>query len=128
MKDLIGIPYKFGGKDENGIDCYNLVKLYYSQILNTQINDNIVYKNEKDIVNVDDLKEKQNCWFKVPKITKGTLLLIEIGGFPIHVGVAVDSIFFLHILRDQTSRLEKISRWKNKIVGTYNYDSCKKCN
>lgn len=121
MDNLIGIPYKFGGKDEKGIDCYNLIKLYYSEILNTQIKEDITYKNEKDISKVDDLKKHQNIWLKVPKITKGTLLLIRVGNYPVHVGVAVDNIYFLHILRDQTSQLEKISRWKNKIVGTYDF-------
>lgn len=120
MKELIGIPYKFNGTDENGIDCYNLVKLYYKEILKNEIKDKVFYKTQTDL-DLKAIKNEQKAWIKADKIKNGTLLLIRINNFPIHCGVAINKNQFLHILENKTSCIEKISRWKNKIIGIYDY-------
>lgn len=121
MRNLIGLPYKLFGKDEKGIDCYNLVKLYYKKNFNVEIQDDFSLINKKDIVNLKKIKDQQNTWFKCDIIENGVLLLFRVNNFPLHCGVAINNKQFLHIQENKTSCIEKISIWKNKILGIYKY-------
>lgn len=37
INKFIGIPFKDGGRDFNGCDCWGLAKLYYKEILNYEL-------------------------------------------------------------------------------------------
>lgn len=39
LNDYIGIPYRFGGRDADGLDCYGLVKMIYEKEYYTQLPD-----------------------------------------------------------------------------------------
>ena len=39
LSRFIGIPFKVGGEDFEGCDCWGLVKLYFKQILDIDIPD-----------------------------------------------------------------------------------------
>ncbi len=50
LNQYIGIPYKFGGRDFDGVDCYGLVSLIYQDRYGIQLPD-----WERDEINLKDI-------------------------------------------------------------------------
>ena len=39
LNDYVGLPYKFGGRDYDGVDCYGLTKLIYAEEYGVELPD-----------------------------------------------------------------------------------------
>lgn len=128
LRKYIGIPYKFNGRDFNGVDCFGLVKLFYENELNITLPD---YPSELQVSNLQVVRNSDlfivNIYKQFTKIDRkevkyGDLILIKIfSSTPNHIGVAVNSSQFLNINEKQSSHLAKISKWDKFIVGVYRF-------
>ena len=124
VDDLIGIPFKLGGKDHKGIDCYGLVQF--------------IYKREKGIFlpEVDHGTYEGQVVDGVIKKIRGKFERIEcpetlsIVTFSIkrpyvhHVGVVLnDTNKFIHVLSKRFVTVERLNsiEWEPKIRGYYNW-------
>lgn len=54
---LLGAPFKYGGRDASGIDCYGVVMEYYRQ-MGIEIEDPLEYVGEPEGMRDTDLFEK----------------------------------------------------------------------
>ena len=60
INDYVGkIPYKFGGRDWDGVDCYGLAKLVYKEVYDIDLPDWVM--DELDLKTRDSLIAKAVC-------------------------------------------------------------------
>ncbi len=121
----VGIPYKFNGNSKDGSDCWGLVCLVEKEQFGKTL----------PVFNHDDFTRKQLAELvneSVPTVNVDKVLLPEIGdivlvnlvGEPIHVGVVVGNPGehnFLHTLRFHDSAIDRYdsARWNKRIEGFY---------
>lgn len=120
----IGIPYKENGRDETGIDCWGLARLFYKQELNIELPSYTEeYTGSSDPKVLQAINYYKDNWVKTvaPKI--GDLCLFNILGEPTHVGVYLENNRFLHARQGQTSAIEstKSIQWNKRLEGIYCY-------
>ena len=58
VNDYIGIPYKFGGRDFSGVDCYGLCCLIYKEEYGEQLPD-WLFADERDLKEIIERLEEQ---------------------------------------------------------------------
>lgn len=140
-QDLIGVPFEWGGRDEKALDCWGLVRLMYAR-MGVDVGDypsrnNIKYINRtmlterekwKPIMPEDGLYEVTGHKRACPDIQYGvqlsTCLMFRVDGFGAHVGFVVDPYRFIHAFEmTGTVVVSRISEWKNKIIGVYDYQT-----
>lgn len=120
----IGIPYKDAGDDENGLDCWGLVRLVYKNEFNIELPS---FKQTRldayDIRSAIIDEYKQDGWTEIAEPSPGAVVLVRVQGLPIHTGVMVDKTKFLNILPGANCVIADItdSRWRNRIIGFYKY-------
>lgn len=124
----VGIPWVHRGREldiNTGLDCYGLVRLFYKQeydiILpkwdviissdNPQVTDNLVKSNGV---------EHDHPFIETTKPNTGDVVLMNILGFPVHVGIFVNNKYLLHS-RQQSSLSEIVSfdKWSKRVDGYY---------
>ena len=129
-----GIPFVTRGRDAKGLDCWGLIKLIYQQELGIQIED---FSDKYDLVSDADaiegcaLVEKQN-WIKVGDLNQYSppyiaqpfdVVLFNIFGRPVHVGLVVCPYHFIHSPEDDMSRFERYTdrSWARRVEGFYRH-------
>lgn len=128
----IRIPFKEHGRDFDGCDCGGLVWLVYKNELGIELPDWRGYYQNTQIESFDELSWTVDTMLggigkEVPKdegVKPFDVISLKIAGHPIHVGVAVDSNRFLHIMEGDTNvrqeRLDGMS-WRRRIDGVFRY-------
>jgi cell wall-associated NlpC family hydrolase len=115
----IGIPFEYGGRDSESLDCYGLVKQLYKEVNKVDI---------KDVKSASDLKmiamQMTGCsylWKKTQE-REGTVVLLSVRGLASHVGFVIGRDKFIHTWEKSGGvTIERLSTWKNKIIGFYEY-------
>ena len=120
----IGIPYKPNGRDQNGLDCWGLVRLVYSEQYNIELPS---FSSEYCIDDDQRIKELfaqySEGWEQKDICEPGDLILFRIFGDETHVGVAVSDSEFIHVREGSNCVKDSFlhSRWANRIAGFYKY-------
>lgn len=119
----VGIPFKEKGRDENGLDCWGLVRLWYDKELGIELPSYIdAYQTTNDIEITETIKKEQAIkWELVDTPKRGDVVLLKIKGLPWHVGIYLGDNRMLHVEQGCDSIIEKLgrSKWKNRILGYY---------
>ena len=120
----VNIPFKDGGRDINGCDCWGLVRLVYQQEFSIDLPS---FSGEYDVNDPKLLHEKiaqhKEGWEVLGEPEPGCVVLFRMFGAESHIGVAISSTQFLHAREKYASAVENFSstEWKNRIVGYYKY-------
>lgn len=86
IDEWMGVPYKYGGKDKNGIDCSGFTGLLYREVYNKNISGpTSTLIDLTNIINESELKEGDMVFFHIEK--KGKVS---------HVGVYLQNNKFVH--------------------------------
>lgn len=104
--DWYGTPYKFGGNNQNGIDCSGFTNILFNEIYNIQLP-----RNSRDIA--EKVKRKYTKDLK-----EGDLVFFSFGnsGVVNHVGVYLHNNHFVHA---STSRGVIISNLSEPYYGDF---------
>jgi cell wall-associated NlpC family hydrolase len=125
--DYVGIPFKTGGSDRRGCDCWGLLGLVYREVFGITVP---LYDDQYDSLNVHVLARvvaenlPDSRWRPVPTATPGDGLLMRVLGQEVHVGIAVGDRRFLHAAVGlDESCIERLDspKWARRQLGTYRY-------
>lgn len=121
IDDLIGIPYKKGGNDKQGFDCYGFVKEVCKRAgktlpdLNTENLENV----DISVQGFDFIKSNLE---KINKPSKecDLVLIKDAKGIMSHIGVYLDGGYIAHCNKSGC-HLDKLSRIEFLIGSTYRW-------
>ena len=130
IEKYIGLPFVRGGRTlhkDRGLDCYGLAKLFYENEYNIILpeyegidtkQDDFAYCSES-IMTLSTYKD----FIQVDNPELGDLLLFNVMGLPVHIGIYVDRGLMLHTFDKSNSAIENYTRlkWKNKLYGVYRH-------
>lgn len=124
VKEIIGIPYKDGGRDLKGMDCCGVVLYLYKKHRNIILPD---YLYECTNMETDEriYQLALNGWplKRIEKPEEMSIIGLKVCGNPSHVGVYVGEGMFVHATRNSGVCLTDIRRWQNRIEGFYKVNS-----
>lgn len=120
IDDLIGIPYKEGGRDYDGLDCYGLGIIvcakfgYYLPDVEGANRSQFVIYLERCLKLVQ--MKKVEC----PQKEADIILIKDSKGILGHMGVYLGDGLFIHC--DSLGvRVEKIKKYESRIGGVYSW-------
>lgn len=116
-KDLIGIPYEVGGRGPKSYDCYGLIMDLMLK-KNIEIPD---YRSPKDSAQVMAIFNSEIRLWEECELKEGAVLLFRVPG-NYHVGYYIGKGQFIHTWQKSGGVvIEKLSVWKKRLVGIYEY-------
>jgi cell wall-associated NlpC family hydrolase len=124
IEKYIGIEFEDNGRGGK-FDCWGLAMYFLKEEFGFDLPDlSEQYFNSNDRFNIPfvvDL-EKPN-WLLVSKPNPGNVVLFNISGIPMHVGIVVSDTEMLHIAKGINSCIESFTsmKWKNRVEGFYAY-------
>lgn len=112
----IGTPY-------GSFDCWNVVKTFYEEVLDIPI---MIAGPDTPLGPKDAepmIRSLAGEFLEVSKddIQFGDILLLNLFGHPVHLGVYLNKTQFLHTQKTIGCCVDKLSRWENMIEGCYRY-------
>ncbi|HHY12112.1 MAG TPA: C40 family peptidase [Firmicutes bacterium] len=118
---FIGIPYKFKGRDRNGIDCLGLVWLYLREKGIFIPDDDglpMLAEAQSDYQN-RVLKALDKVARRVAAPQADDIVVMWLPGGYTHMGVMADNQNMLHVLLDRPSALVPVRRYRNRILAIF---------
>ena len=121
--DYLHIPFKDRGRTYDGVDCFGLVQLFYQKEFSIQLPSYIeAYENEKDrqaICNEINKERKLSGWCETHNPKYGNLIILNILGRPLHLGIMLDNKQFMHCMKNKGVLVENTDdiSWANRING-----------
>jgi len=119
LKKYVGIPYKAGGMDLNGFDCFGLIRSVVKEF-KLPFPDEYTWTDHAWQSGIDDLI-KQSRMIKAKTYKLGDLLAIKLEGKISHCGVFIGDRYFLQTFKTTGCVAVKVnnSKWERRIVATY---------
>ena len=116
--DLIGVPFKIGGRGPECFDCYGLVRECY--LRNGKTIPDYRSPEAGNVIAALISTEAARIWKQTDQ-KAGTTALIRVPGF-LHVGFMVDDDNMIHAWKDTGGvTIEPIEIWKKRVIGFYEY-------
>lgn len=122
----IGLPYVSNGRDESGIDCWGLVRLFYKQEFNIDLPSYTEeYSGAYDTRILGMMDLYKHTWAQVSEPEVGSVIVFNILGEPFHVGIYAGEDKFIHARDGMDSVLESVNspKWAKRIEGYYKYST-----
>jgi cell wall-associated NlpC family hydrolase len=120
LTEYIGIPFKFGGRDRNNLDCYGLVMLLYKELHGITLPDVIspTYLNE-----IETLLNEHKVKWEPCELEVGCVLVFNVRGYGSHVGYYLGDDRMIHTWEGTGGvMIERIAfSWKNRLIGSYKW-------
>ncbi|MEJ7808458.1 MAG: NlpC/P60 family protein [Telluria sp.] len=120
----IGLPFSDHGSDENGVDCYGLIRMVLAAEHGWQLPDYgegyDTASNQKAVTEVI-VNGLMQGWERVSEPVVSALVVFRMAGKPWHVGLVVAPDRFLHAPVGESSCVERLSSamWEKRIEGFY---------
>jgi hypothetical protein len=124
--NYIGIPFKYKGRTEEGLDCWGLARLIYKNEYNITLPSFSTEYEDSDVNRIEELiAQYKEGWESVDAPTEGTAVLFRVMGHESHIGVAVSPTHFIHAREGYDSAIESFESpyWKRRIVGHFKYNA-----
>lgn len=127
FSDYIGIPYREPDcePDAPGLNCWELCEKIMIEVFNIEPPkyQHHIAANGKSVtpVFVSALSEWQRI--EASERRPGDLVLLNIAGYPMHLGILIDHRRMIHTLRNTGSSCEFIdgSTWRRRVSGFYRW-------
>ncbi len=126
----IAVPFVDKGRGWSGWDCWGMLRLFYHEVLGISLP-----SYAEGYADAGQSAETRNqlraviaigkaLWRCVPAPEVGDVVLLNIGGHPLHVGLALGHGRMLHAERRVGTLIERLSSpiWARRVEGFYRYD------
>ena len=121
--DYIDIPFLDRGRTRDGLDCWGLVWLVYSEKLGIELpNLSGRYESASDRDKANELVAEErvgSVWSFVEVPIVGDVALLNILGNDSHIGIAINSRQMLHIMQGANCCIQDLTRpsWSRRLSG-----------
>jgi cell wall-associated NlpC family hydrolase len=123
-KKYLGIPYKLGGRDEKGLDCWGLIIKIFNEEKKTKLFDIENYDEDWSWKGKDLFMENyEKQWARIKTPFMFDVVLINNGkGMANHAGVYINSKRFIHCIKAGVV-MSKTSDtlWHKRIYGYFRF-------
>lgn len=118
----LGIPFQYGGRDRNSLDCYGLLMLLYKEIHNIEIPDVVSPTVLAEIA--DQVVKEKPKWEPLKELEVGCAIVFNIGGYGSHVAYYLGDGKMIHTWEGTGGVvIERLAfAWNNRIVGIYKWN------
>lgn len=117
--DLIGKPFRYGGRGPDHYDCYGLI-MEMNRRNGVEIPDCVSPTNHQEIALL--LSDQKRLWKEVSSPKVGDVVCIRIGRFVSHVGYLVSPSSMLHAWESTGVLVEPLSVWSKRIDSYFRYE------
>jgi len=121
------IPFRAGGRDRSGLDCWGLVRLVYAEQCGVELPAySGLYADVSDQVAVRAIFETERGeWVEVAAPEPLDAIWCRIAGHECHVALSVVPGLMLHALLGHGTRTERIPSpaWQRRTIGYYRHSS-----
>jgi len=123
MNEYVGIPYKAGGRDRDGCDCYGLVRLVLRERFGKEMpeyGECISHGADESYRLISDDMPLVDA-FRPDVPQAGDVVVLKMRGQPSHIGVYLGGGKMLHTLAEHDSAIESVDgpKWVKRIEGYY---------
>jgi cell wall-associated NlpC family hydrolase len=121
LREFIGIPYRPGGRDFQGCDCWGLVRLFYLG-LDIELPDQVI--SPQDLSGIDQaVREDMPRWIKVSaeEVPSVALFCLSKSGLIDHMGVNIGGSRMLHTIAGKSAHLVRLDHpfYRARRIGFY---------
>jgi cell wall-associated NlpC family hydrolase len=116
--DLIGVPFQYGGRGPDVLDCYGLV-MECARRNGVTLPDFGFADNQSLVAAMmgASLPQWRECEAK-----EGAVALIRVGKYVAHVGYVISTNSLIHAWEASGGvSIEPLQQWRHRIVGFYEY-------
>jgi len=127
LQHLLGIPFAPGGRDRRGVDCWGLVRLGLRELHGIEVPEVGPYDitRRETCARLAEEQSENGLWQSVPlgRERAGDVVLCELGGMPLHVGLVVAPGVMLHVTRGGHSTLASYRSgiWARRLMGIWRW-------
>ena len=128
FEKYIGIPYVQKGRDENGVDCWGLVRLVYKNELDINLPSFSAEYETSDNERLEELfAQYKEGWESTDAPEAGDVVIFRIFGYESHIGVCIGDNKFLHVREARDAVIESLDnpKWSKRITGFFKYSEKK---
>lgn len=128
FEKYIGIPYAEKGRDENGTDCWGLVRLVYKNELNIDLPSFTADYDTTDGERLEELfAQYKEGWESTDNPEVGDAVIFRIFGYESHIGICIGDNKFLHVREGRDAVIESLdnAKWSKRITGFFRYSEKK---
>ncbi|HBL36261.1 MAG TPA: glycoside hydrolase [Firmicutes bacterium] len=123
-RQFLGIPYRHGGRDENGLDCLGLAHFFYKELgISLPTSDGLAYtanwyQEDPERLLRGLLKVGRAVDLKKESLEPADLVYFRVGGTITHAGVMIDPHSFLHVMIGQQVHITYLNpAWRRRLRG-----------
>jgi cell wall-associated NlpC family hydrolase len=126
FNEYLGIPFKSGGRDRNGIDCYGIILLIYKEKKGIQLFDIEKYDSAWGESENYFISNYHKSWEKIEikELQPFDVILFRIDTIvPQHVGLYTGEGKFIHCMETMPVGISKLNNrpWPSYIDSAYRY-------
>lgn len=117
--NIIGKPFKYGGRGDKFYDCYGLLMRLYREFFGIDLPDYLSPTTAREISSL--MRSQLHLWKPTQELKFGTVLFMLLGDYT-HVAMFLGHDRFIHTCEITSGVcIERYSNWVQRIEGFYEY-------
>lgn len=122
---MVGVPFRDGGRDRAGLDCYGNVYLAHREVYGIHLPLLTAEYDARPSRALEDLvrREQSAHWVEVGAPAPGDVVVLRITGRPIHLGLVLNGRDMLHVHETIATCVESYrgSAWARRVDGFWRH-------